>query len=114
MSGSLVHRFTVGSRAFPPAGPPLGNSLSLEAKSAPSLYIYIVGGVYRHPGYNIKTFCTNLENSVEHVNKSNIPCIIAGDFNIDLTKYDKNRDRSDLLTHLPIHSKMYAPEKNLF
>jgi len=27
---------------------------------------YIVGGVYRHPGYNIKTFCTNLENSVEH------------------------------------------------
>ena len=61
---------------------------------------YIVGGVYRHPGYNIKTFCTNLENSVEHMNKSNIPCIIAGDFNIDLTKYDKNRDTSDFLNSL--------------
>jgi len=67
---------------------------------------YIVGGVYRHPGYNIKTFCTNLESSVEHMNKSNIPCIIAGDFNIDLTKYDKNRDTSDFLNSLLINNFM--------
>ena len=67
---------------------------------------YIVGGVYRHPGYNIKTFCTNLESSVEHMNKNNIPCIIAGDFNIDLTKYDKNRDTSDFLNSLLINNFM--------
>jgi len=41
---------------------------------------------------------------VEH--KSNIPCIIAGDFNIDLTKWDKNRDTSDFLNSLLINNFM--------
>ena len=40
------------------------------------------------------------------MNKSNIPCIIAGDFNIDLTKYDKNRDTSDFLNSLLVNNFM--------
>jgi len=41
------------------------------------------------------------------MNKSNIPCIIAGDFNIDLTKYDKNRDTSDFLNK-SLNKQFYA------
>ena len=58
---------------------------------------YIIGGIYRHPGHYISILSTRLENKLECVRKSNIPCIIAGDFNIDLVKYKVNRETSEYL-----------------
>ena len=47
----------------------------------------VIGGIYRRPSHNIKTFCSRLETSLEIIRNHDIPYVIAGDFNIDLTKY---------------------------
>ena len=46
----------------------------------------VICGIYRHPSHNIKTFCSRFEMSLEIIRNHDIPCVIAGDFNIDLTK----------------------------
>jgi len=79
-------------------------SLWLELDNGSSKYI--LGGIYRHPGHNINTFCSNLETSLESVRKSNIPCVLAGDFNIDLSKYNLNRETSDYLNTTLLHNFM--------
>jgi len=67
---------------------------------------YIIGGIYRHPGHNINTFCRELESSFESVRRANIPCVIAGDFNNDLAKYDSNRDTYDYLNTVLLNNFM--------
>ena len=48
---------------------------------------FIVGGVYRHPGQCVDKFASLFEGVLESVKKTKLPCLIAGDFNIDLMKY---------------------------
>ena len=79
-------------------------SLWLEIDS--STCKYIIGGIYRHPGHSINTFCRELESSLESVRRANIPCVIAGDFNIDLAKYNSNRDTNDYLNTVLLNNFM--------
>jgi len=44
---------------------------------------FIVVGVYRHPGQCVDKFASVFEGLLETVKKAKLPCLIAGDFNID-------------------------------
>ena len=44
---------------------------------------YVIGGVYRHPRQDIDKFSAKIEKVLLQVKKSNFPCFIAGDVNID-------------------------------
>ena len=49
---------------------------------------YVLGGIYRHPNKSITDFGTTLNTTLEKIATKNISCIITGDINIDLLKYD--------------------------
>ena len=53
---------------------------------------YIIGGVYRHPGYKISKFIEQMDNILTQTNNCKTPCFIAGDINIDLKKYQYHQD----------------------
>ena len=67
---------------------------------------YVVAGIYRHPNSNISHFCKQLENSLELVTKSKTPCVIAGDINIDLIKYNTHHDTTDYVNSLLVNNFM--------
>jgi len=58
---------------------------------------YIIGGMYRHPGQNLEKFTNVLENTLIQIRKLNKPCLIAGDFNIDLLKYNIHQITSNYI-----------------
>jgi len=51
---------------------------------------YIVGGINRHSNGNIDLFTDVLECNLCKFRQSNTAGIIAGDINIDLSKYNKH------------------------
>jgi hypothetical protein len=51
---------------------------------------YITGGIYKHPDSSIDIFTESLEKTLSKINKKNNYCFIAGDFNIDLLKFENN------------------------
>ena len=53
---------------------------------------YIIGGVYRHPGYKISKFIEQMDNTLTQISNCKTPCFIAGDINIDLKKYQYHQD----------------------
>jgi len=53
---------------------------------------YIIGGVYRHPNSNVKEFTSELDCVLSNVNRWKTPCVLADDFNIDLSKIEVNVD----------------------
>ena len=67
---------------------------------------YIIGGIYRHPAQNINTFSSIIDKSFEYLSKNGTPCIIPGDFNIDLSKYCVNRDTTEYVNCLLINNFM--------
>jgi len=67
---------------------------------------YIVAGIYRHPNQNIANFNEKIEQCLETICKSNIPCIIAGDINIDLSNYCKNRATSNYVDNVLTYNFM--------
>jgi len=52
---------------------------------------YIIGGIYRHPSGSLTEFSNNLEETMCKVSKCNVPCIIAGDININLLHCSTDR-----------------------
>ena len=60
---------------------------------------YIVGTIYRHPIGNIKDFTEKLDNTLSLLteNRQTKNCIITGDLNIDLMKFDLHETTSDYL-----------------
>ena len=68
--------------------------------------ITVIGGIYRHPSHNIKTCCSRFEMSLEIIRNHDIPCVISGDFYINLTKYKVNSDTSDYLNTLILNNCM--------
>ena len=56
---------------------------------------YVVGGIYRHPNSNVKEFTSELDYVLSDVNHRNNPCIVSGDFNIDLSKIELNADTAN-------------------
>ena len=47
---------------------------------------FIVGGIYRHPNQNISDFKASFEHIQDKISNQPLPCVIAGDMNIDLVK----------------------------
>ena len=60
------------------------NFESVFVKLRSSRQTYIVGGVYRHPDRNVSHFSQALEKSLNMLDKEEM-CILAGDYNINLS-----------------------------
>jgi len=58
---------------------------------------YTIGGVYRHPNSNIDEFCKLFEETLGKISTQKIPCIVAGDFNIDLQTCEHNKPTSSYM-----------------
>lgn len=61
---------------------------------------FIIGGIYRHPNSKISQFKDDFDTLLHKLNckgSKYIDCIIAGDFNIDLLKYDSNSDTKQFI-----------------
>ena len=57
----------------------------------------VCGCLYRHPNSEIGQFLHYLSKVLAKLNKENKECYMAGDFNIDLLKYDTNNKYSEFL-----------------
>jgi len=51
---------------------------------------YIVGGIYRHPNHDFGVLRDLLETSLRKISKSNKPCFVVGDINIDFMKFHQH------------------------
>ena len=55
----------------------------------------VIGGIYRHPNSSVKQFTSELDGVLSNVNHKKIPCVVAGDVNIDLSKTESNVDTAN-------------------
>jgi len=67
---------------------------------------YIVGGIYRHPGYKINKFSAKLDEVLTQIHNSKLPCLIAGDINIDLKRFQTHQDTKAYLDSLILNNFM--------
>jgi len=65
---------------------------------------YIIGGIYRHPGQNVEIFTDLFERQLDKLNKMKLPCLIAGDINIDLMKYGTHHVTNNHVENLLLHN----------
>jgi len=63
----------------------------------------IVGCVYRPPGADVATFTAYVDTILSKINKERKKCYIAGDYNIDLLKYDTHVPTSDYINCIFSH-----------
>lgn len=64
---------------------------------------YILAGIYRHPNTDINNFINKFEKNLNYLSKMKCSCIVAGDFNIDLSKYQIDKNTDDYLNNLILH-----------
>ena len=57
----------------------------------------IIGLIYRHPKQNDKTFLTYLKDTIKAIKKENKKIILTGDFNLNLLKFEKNKEVSEFI-----------------
>ena len=55
----------------------------------------VIGGIYRHPNSSVKLFTSELDFVLSNVTRRKIPCVVAGDVNIDLSKIESNVDTAN-------------------
>ena len=60
----------------------------------------VIGCAYRHPHGNIDDFVDHLTKCLAKINKSNKECYLAGDFNIDLLKFDSHNLSADFINSM--------------
>ena len=65
---------------------------------------FIVGGIYRHPNQNISDFKTSFEHIQDKISNQPLPCVIAGDMNIDLVKSTCHIGISHCVDNLLMHN----------
>jgi len=65
---------------------------------------YIVGGIYRHPNQNIIEFNDLLENNLNKLSSEKMPCLILGDVNVDILKFNDNTGTKAYLNNLVLHN----------
>ena len=58
---------------------------------------FILGGIYRHPNGNMRHFVEDLEQTLININ-GNASCILAGDINIDIIKFENEGTMNYLTT----------------
>ena len=76
----------------------------LEIKSRINACAYIIGGIYRHLNQHEQHFITGLENTLNIISRQNKTFIIAGDMNIDLTKFNIDSKTKEYLQRLLANS----------
>ena len=73
------------------------DDMSITVQNLESLWIelkhknkknLLCGVVYRHPKSNIDDFMNYLNNCLDMIQRENKPCILMGDFNMDLLKFE--------------------------
>ena len=57
----------------------------------------IIGGMYRRPGSNPNNFIELLNDKLLHIKQTNKYCIYAGDFNLDLLKYQNHSPTTEFI-----------------
>ena len=57
----------------------------------------LCGVIYRHPHGNIDSFMEYLNSSIEKTHRENKVCILMGDFNLDLLKFESHKDTDNFL-----------------
>ena len=65
---------------------------------------YVIGGIYRHPGQKISNFTSLLDYTLTCIRSRNLPCIIAGDINIDMIKFSSHQDTKFYLDTLILNN----------
>ena len=60
----------------------------------------VIGIVYRHPKGKYELFSKRLCNNIQLLNKSKTPCVIMGDFNVNLLKYNLVGAVTDYINNL--------------
>jgi len=68
---------------------------------------YVVGGIYRHPGYKIDSFMSKFECILSQVMSCKLPCLIARDLNTDLKKFQCHQDTKAYFDSLIVNN--FAP-----
>ena len=61
---------------------------------------FLIGGIYRHPNSDVKMFTEHMDYRFEMLQRSKKQCIIAGDLNIDLSKFNVDRLTENYLSIL--------------
>ena len=67
----------------------------------------IIGAIYRPPGNCIDMFMSYFESIMSIVSNSKHDCLIAGDWNIDLLKYDVHLSTESFVNNL--HANLLIP-----
>ena len=52
----------------------------------------LCGIIYRHPNGDLERFIEYVSSTADKINRENKTCIIMGDFNIDLLKFESQFD----------------------
>ena len=60
----------------------------------------LCGTIYRHPNGNIDEFLEYLNTALEKTNSENKPCVIMGDFNLDLLKFESHNETDSFLNSM--------------
>lgn len=61
--------------------------------------MHYIGGIYRHPSGSVNEFLHNFDKTLSNISDCNIPCLIAGDLNINLMKYNADKQTGEYLNH---------------
>ena len=60
----------------------------------------ICGVIYRHPNSNSNCFMDYINRTVDIMNKEHKYCVIMGDFNLDLLKFESHSDPDNFISSL--------------
>ena len=75
--------------------PKICESIFVEIKH-PTKKNVIIGNIYRHPSSTVTEFLDCFfRQTLQKITKTNIYCILTGDFNVDLIKYGHNNHVND-------------------
>ena len=68
----------------------------------------LIGVIYRHPKQKDKEFLQYLSNTLKTIKKGEKKIILTGDFNLNLLKFDKNKEITEFLDFLT--AKWFTPQ----
>jgi hypothetical protein len=60
----------------------------------------VCGIIYRHPSGNVGIFQEYIDTVIDKIHRENKYCIILGDFNLDLLKFESHSPTDDFMTSL--------------
>ena len=63
----------------------------------------ICGIIYRHPDGNVEAFQEYLNSTIEWIHRENKYCMIMGDFNLDLLKFEHHPATYHFMKHYILH-----------